>query len=97
MEYETMLVFAGVYIMLIVLVYKTFRIENKIKSSSATEKYNPALTLWKFAKQLIFGGTSYVLVESVSRYLVSLQNIDSFIIIALIAVFNAVNNYLKFR
>jgi hypothetical protein len=97
MEFEMLMVFAGVYGLLVVLIYKTFKIEGKIKDTTVSEKYNPALTLWKFAKQLIFGGTSYVLVETISKYLISLQNIDSFLIIALIAVFNAVTNYIKFR
>ena len=77
MEMELILAFAGVYLVLALLVYKTFRIECKIKDAAKTQKYEPSITLWKFLKQAIFGIVSYVAVEGISNYIVSLNTFNT--------------------
>jgi hypothetical protein len=98
MEMELLLAFAGVYLTLALLVYKTFRIECKIKEAAKTQKYEPSITLWKFLKQFIFGVISFVAVESISNYVVSLNTFNSSaLIVFFIAAFNAFLNFVKNR
>ena len=87
----------GLYGFLIIVLFKIFSIERKIGSMGKKSEYDATITVWKFFKQLIFGGASFIVLETLSNFLTALQQWKSVGIIFLIAVLNAINNYIKNR
>ena len=79
------------------LLYKIFSIEKKITAVRENAEYSPVITLWKFFKQLIFGGASFVLIDLATNFSAIIQEWKPVGIIFLIALLNAINNYLKYR
>jgi len=97
MEQTLIYLFLGIYGLLIIALYKIFRIEAKISSEGKKLDYNPAITLWKFITQVIFGGVSLAALELVTNFSTAFQQWKPIGIIFLIALFTAINNYLKYR
>jgi hypothetical protein len=98
MELELLLIFSGLYSLIIFSVYKIVKLEKKVSSAGKPQKYEPFITVWKLVKQLIFGVASLILVEFVSKYLVTLQPLNSSaLIVFLMASFNALLNFVKNR
>lgn len=95
-----MLLFVGLYGFLVILFYKILRIEQKVGAvGMRVGYYEPAITLWKFIQQLIFGFVSFLIVEFVvARYFIDIQvELKMIGMIFLIAILNALFNYLKHR
>ena len=97
MEQTLILLFLGLYGLLIMLLYKIFTIEKKITAVRREVEYSPVITVWKFFKQLAFGGASFVLIDLATNFSAAIQEWKPIGIIFLIAFLNAINNYLKYR
>ncbi|MBN2202704.1 MAG: hypothetical protein JW700_00760 [Candidatus Aenigmarchaeota archaeon] len=95
----TTILFLGLYGIGLLTLYKVMRLGCKIddvKKSNGT--YQPSVTLWKFLLQILFGGSSLVILDVASNYVTQLQNLNSPItVVILIAILNAVSNYIKNR
>ena len=97
METMLTLMVLGLYGLLAVLFYKVVKIEQKISSAAKKVEYSPMITLWKFFKQLIFGGISFAILELTTNFSVMFQQWKPVGMIFLIALFNAITNYIKYR
>ena len=97
MEQTLIYLFLGMYGLLLISLYKIFRIEAKIGSEGKKVEYNPAITIWKFITQVIFGGVSLTALELITNFSTVLQQWKSVGIIFLIAFLTALNNYIKYR
>jgi len=97
MEQDLFLIFVGLYGFLFVVFFKLMTIEKKISSVGKGTQYEPLITVWKFLKQLIFGGASFVTLEVLSTFITPLQQWKSVGIVILVAALNAISNYIKYR
>ena len=95
MEALTLVVFMGLYGMVGLLLYRLYMLDKKIDKVVKNVKFEPSITVWKFFKQILFGVSSYILVEFIGIYLTSLQNWEAPIIVLFIALFNVISNVLK--
>lgn len=91
------LMFLGLYALCLVILYKIIRLGGKIDSVKSGG-YDPAVTVWKFFLQLLFGGSSLVLLDFAGNYLTQLQQLNTPIsVIVIIAILNALVNFIKHR
>jgi apolipoprotein N-acyltransferase len=97
METMLTLMLLGLYGFIAVLLYKIVKVEQKISSAAKKVEFDPMITLWKFFKQLILGGVSFGLIELTTNFSTILQQWKPVGMVFLIATFNAIINYLKYR
>lgn len=92
------ILFVGLYGIGVVTLYKVIQLGGKIDDVKKSSGYQPSITFWKFLLQIFFGGSALVILDVASKYVTQLQSVNSPIaVVILIAVLNAISNYLKNR